>query len=57
MLLEIQIFNVEKKHDEAHNTKIKTEIELQINFNLLMDPTGQIQLSNSTWNQPHKTKF
>ena len=44
MLLEIQIFNIEKKHDEAHNTKIKTEIELRINFNLLMDPIGQIHL-------------
>ena len=34
MLLKIQIFNVEKKHDEAHNTKNKAENELQINSNL-----------------------
>ena len=34
MLLEIQIFNVEKKHDEIHDTKNKSENELQISFNL-----------------------
>ena len=34
MLLEIEIFNVEKKHNEAHNANNKTGNELQINSNL-----------------------
>ena len=34
MLLEIQIFSIEKKHDEVHNTKIKEGNELQIDSNL-----------------------
>ena len=34
MLLEIQIFNIEKKHDKAHNTKNKAENELQMNSSL-----------------------
>ena len=33
MLLEIQTFNVEKKHCEVHSMKKKTENEKQINFN------------------------
>ena len=34
MPLEIQIFNVEKKHDETHDTKNKAGNELQINSKL-----------------------
>ena len=34
MLLEIQIFNVEKKHDQAHNTKDNAENEKKTNSNL-----------------------
>ena len=34
MLLEIQTFNVEKKHCEVNNMKNKAENEKQINFNL-----------------------
>ena len=34
MLLEIQIFNAEKKHVELHITKNKAENEKQINHNL-----------------------
>ena len=34
MLLEIQVFNAEKKHVEFHITKKKAENEKQINHNL-----------------------
>ena len=34
MLLEIQIFNVERTHDETHNTKNKAGNELHINSKL-----------------------
>ena len=34
MLLEIQLFNAEKKHCEVHNTKNKAENEKQINSSL-----------------------
>ena len=34
MLLEIQIFNVEKKHGKVHHTKNKAENEKKINCNL-----------------------
>ena len=34
MLLEIQTFNVKKKHGEVHNMKNKAENEKQINSNL-----------------------
>ena len=44
MLLEIQTFNVEKKHCKVHNMKNKAENEKQINSNLLKTPLAQIQL-------------
>ena len=34
MLLEIQIFNVEKKHGEVHNIKNKAENEKETHSNL-----------------------
>ena len=34
MLLEIQILDVEQKHDKPHNTKNKAENEKQINCNV-----------------------
>ena len=44
MLLEIQIFNIEKKQGEIHNTKNKAENEKEINFNLYKTPLAQIHL-------------
>ena len=44
MLLEIQTFNVEKKHGKVHNTKNKAENEKQINSNLSKTPLAQIHL-------------